>query len=119
MKYFIRKESDKFRVYKLKRGTRQIVSIADRAYGTDDWLFYRDPETSDSYMMNDIDDSQPYRHTEIYYPTRDLMILNLSSKAANNRKKRFIDMSGDKIYTYLGIIIVVFGLAWYIVGGGF
>lgn len=36
MKYFIRKESDKFRVYKLKRGTRQIVSVADRAYGTDD-----------------------------------------------------------------------------------
>ena len=36
MKYFIRKDSDKFRVYKLKRGTRQIVSIADRAYGTDD-----------------------------------------------------------------------------------
>lgn len=36
MKYFIRKESDKFRVYKLKRGTRQIVSISDRSYGTDD-----------------------------------------------------------------------------------
>lgn len=36
MKYFIRKESDKIRMYKLKRGTRQLVSIADRAYGTDD-----------------------------------------------------------------------------------
>ena len=36
MKYFIRKESDKIRMYRLKRGTRQLVSISDRAYGTDD-----------------------------------------------------------------------------------
>ena len=36
MKYFIRKESDRFKIYKLSRGTRQLVSIADRAYGTDD-----------------------------------------------------------------------------------
>ena len=35
-KFFIRKESDKFRIYKLKHGTRQILSVADRAYGTDD-----------------------------------------------------------------------------------
>ena len=69
-------------------------------------------------MMNDIDDSQPYRHTEIYYCTRDLMVLNLSSKAANNRKKRFIDLSGQQIYTYLGAVIVVGALLYYVVGGG-
>lgn len=69
-------------------------------------------------MMNDIDDSQPYRHTEIYYCTRDLMVLNLSSKAANNRKKRFIDLSGQQIYTYLGAIIVIGALLYYVVGGG-
>lgn len=69
-------------------------------------------------MMNDIDDSQPYRHTEIYYCTRDLMVLNLSSKAANNRRKRIIDLSGQQIYTYLGAIIVVGALLYYVVGGG-
>lgn len=69
-------------------------------------------------MLNDIDDSQPYRHTEIYYCTRDLMVLNLSSKAANNRKKRFIDLSGQQIYTYLGAVIVVGALLYYVVGGG-
>ena len=69
-------------------------------------------------MMNDIDDSQPYRHTEIYYCTRDLMVLNLSSKAANNRKKRFIDPASQQIYTYLGAIIVIGALLYYVVGGG-
>ena len=69
-------------------------------------------------MMNDIDDSQPYRHTPIYYCTRDLMVLNLSSKAAGNRKKRFIDLSGQQIYTYLGAIIVIGALAYYVLGKG-
>lgn len=119
MKYFIRKEADKIRIYSLKKGTRQIVSIKDRAYGTDDQLFYRDPKTSDAYVLYDIDDSQPYRHTEIYYPTRNLSILNVSSKAANNRRKRFINLTGDKLYTYFGAVIVGGALLYYVIGRGF
>ena len=46
------------------------------------------------------------------------MVLNLSSKAANNRRKRIIDLSGQQIYTYLGAIIVVGALLYYVVGGG-
>jgi hypothetical protein len=46
------------------------------------------------------------------------MVLNLSSKAANNRKKRFIDLSGQQIYTYLGAIIVIGALLYYVVGRG-
>ena len=68
--------------------------------------------------MNDIDDSQPYRHTPIYYCTRDLMVLNLSSKAANNRKKFFNDPAATEIYTYLGAIIVIGALLYYVVGRG-
>lgn len=69
-------------------------------------------------MMNDIDDSQPYRHRPIYYCTRNLSILNVSSKNANNRKKRFIDLDGNKIYTYLGAAIVLGAMVWYVIGHG-
>ena len=69
-------------------------------------------------MMNDIDDSQPYSHTPIYYCTRNLSILNVSSKNANNRKKRFIDLDGNRIYTYLGAAIVLGAMGWYVIGHG-
>lgn len=69
-------------------------------------------------MMNDIDDSQPYRHTPIYYCTRNLSILNVSSKNANNRKKRFIDLDGNRIYNYLGAAIVLGAMGWYVIGHG-
>ena len=69
-------------------------------------------------MMNDIDDSQPYRHIPIYYCTRNLSILNVSSKNANNRKRRFIDLDGNKIYTYLGAAVVLGAMGWYVIGHG-
>lgn len=69
-------------------------------------------------MMNDIDDSQPYRHEPIYYCTRNLSILNVSSKSANNRRRRFVDIGGDKIYQYLGAVVVIGCLAWYFVTKG-
>ena len=46
------------------------------------------------------------------------MVLNLSSKAAGNRKKRFIDLSGQQIYTYLGAVIVIGALTYYVLGKG-
>lgn len=69
-------------------------------------------------MMNDVDDSQPYRHTEIYYCTRNLSILNVSSKISNNRKKRFIDINSNKIYQYLGAVILIGALAYHFLGRG-
>ena len=62
MKYFIRKEADRFRIYKLNKGARQMMSINSRLYPADDELFYCDPKTSDAYVMYDIDAIQPYAH---------------------------------------------------------
>ena len=42
----------------------------------------------------------------------------MSSKNANNRKKRFIDLDGNKIYTYLGAAIVLGAMGWYVIGHG-
>ena len=81
-------------------------------------MFYRDPLTSDAFLMNDIDDSQPYRHKPIYYCTRNLSILNISSRTAGNRKKRFVDLDGNKIYTYLGAAVVLGAMGWYVLGHG-
>ena len=114
VKYVLRQEVDRWRVYRLKKGTRQAVSIANRTYPTDDELFYRDPMTSDAWMVVDIDDLQPYRHAPIYYPVKKLSILNLSSKVTGNRKKRILDLDSKQLYNYLAYGIVGLALAWYV-----
>ena len=115
VKYVLRQEVDRWRVYRLKKGTRQAVSIADRTYPTEDELFYRDPMTSEAWMVVDIDDLQPYRHAPIYYPVKKLSILNLSSKVTGNRKKRVLNLDSKQIYNYLAFGIVGLVLAWYVI----
>ena len=86
----------------MKRGARQVIIINSRLYPTDDELFYRDVRTSDAYEMVDIDDIQPYRHAPIYYDTRRLSILNLSSKTTGTRRNKILRLDANKIQTYLG-----------------
>lgn len=114
VKYILRQEVDRWRVYRLKKGTRQAVSIAGRTYPTDDELFYRDPQTSEAWETVDIDDLQPYRHEPIYYPVRKLSILNMSSKVTGNRKKRVLDLDSKKLYNYISVGIVGLILGWYV-----
>lgn len=115
VKYILRQEVDRWRVYRLKKGTRQAVSIAGRTYPTDDELFYRDPLTSDAWETVDIDDLQPYRHKPIYYKARKLSILNMSSKVTGNRKKRVLDLDSKKLYNYISVAIVGLVLGWYVI----
>lgn len=115
VKYILRHEVDRWRVYRLKKGTRQAVSIAGRTYPTDDELFYRDPLTSDAWETVDIDDLQPYRHKPIYYNVRKLSILNMSSKVTGNRKKRVLDLDSKKLYNYISVAIVGLVLGWYVI----
>lgn len=115
VKYILRQEVDRWRVYRLKKGTRQAVSIADRTYPTDDELFYRDPLTSEAWETVDIDDLQPYRHAPTYYPVKKLSILNLSSKVTGNRKKRVLNLDSKQLYNYVTIAIVGLVLGWYVI----
>ena len=115
VKYVLRQEVDRWRVYRLKKGTRQAVSIADRTYPTEDELFYRDPMTSEAWMVVDIDDLQPYRHKPIYYPVKKLSILNLSSKVTGNRKQRVLNLDSKQLYNYVAFSIVGLVLAWYVI----
>lgn len=103
----------------MKRGARQVIIINNRLYPTDDELFYRDPRTSDAYEMVDIDDIQPYRHTPIYYDTRRLSILNLSSKTTGTRKSKILRLDANKIQSYLAAVIVIGALAYYALGALF
>lgn len=104
-------------MYKLRKGTRQVVRIAGRTYPTDDELFYRDRRTSDAWMLTGIDNIQPFRHAPIYFDTLRLSILNASSKAAGNRRKRRLDLDAGNIKNWLIGALVVGVLAWYVLPG--
>lgn len=118
MKLFIRKEADRYRIYNLKRGPRQLVSISQRLYSVDDNLFYRDPQTSEAYVMYDIDSLQPYGHEPEYLNTEMLRVQILSSNISGTKKSMVWKLDGSKIDKYLTAIIMVGAFLYVLLKGG-
>lgn len=118
MKYFIRKEADHYTVFAMKKGARQLLSLSKRLYDVHDERFYRDPKSSDAYVMYDIDCSQPYGYEPTYLDTEMTRVEILSSNISGTRKDRFFHLDGSKIEKYLGTIIVVGALLYWLLTGG-
>ena len=59
-KHLIRVECDTIRVFKVKKGPRQMVSVGSRLYRMDDDLMVKDTKTSDCAAIYDVDSTQPY-----------------------------------------------------------
>ena len=118
MKYFIRKEADHYTVYAMKKGARQLLSLSKRLYDVHDERFYRDPKTSDAYVMYDIDCSQPYGHEPVYLDTEMTRVEILSSNISNTKKDRMFFLGGLNIEKYLGTVVVVGALLYWVMTNG-
>lgn len=114
MKFLIREEADRFRIVRIKRGSRSMVTLDSCLYRTDDRLFSRDPKTSDAYIQYRVSETQPTLFKKEYIPTEETRIWILSGKIAGNKKKRILDIDPDKLLSYLPIAIVGLVLVWFV-----
>ena len=113
MKFLIREETDRFRIIRIKRGSRSMVTLDSCLYRTDDRLFSRDPKTSDAYLQYRVSATQPTLFKEEYVPTEETRIWILSGKIVGNKKKRITNIDPDKLMSYLPPVIVVLVLVWF------
>lgn len=95
-----------------------MVSISQRLYSVDDGLFYRDPQTSEAYVMYDIDSLQPYGHEANYLNTEMLRVQILSSNISGTKKGMVFKLDSSHIEKYLSTIIVVGALLYVLLTGG-
>lgn len=113
MKFIIREESDRFRILRMKRGTRSMITIDNRLYRTDDELFSRDPKTSDAFIQYPVSSTQPVLYKEEYVSTEETRLWILSGKLVGNVKKKIANLNPDKIMGYLPVFIVGAVLVWF------
>lgn len=85
----------------------------------DDTLFYRDPQTSEAYVMYDIDSLQPYGHKPEYLNTEMLRVQILSSNISGTKKGLVWKLDASHIEKYLTAIIVCGALLYMFLKGGF
>lgn len=114
MKMLIRLEADRIRVFRIKKGPRQMVTVSSRLYRIDDELMCRDVHGGDAAVFYRIDDTQPMLPAlcpRVVDP--DLTRAQIdSAKMSGNKKSIWANLGGVKWAEVLTPLIVVIALIY-------
>lgn len=112
MKKLIRIEADVIRCNAMKKGPRQMISIASRLYRTDDDLMISDSQTSDCICVYPIDDTQPLlTKAKLVDPDMTRLLIR-SAKLSGNRRNIWAMLDSSKIMQILSIVAIVGGVLY-------
>ena len=115
MKYFIREEVDRYRVYRLKKGDRTMADIGSSIYRTDDCLFWKDPLSSDAYIQYRTGGTQPGGWGDRrYLSTEETRVWIMSGKIAGTKKQKILNVNPSKVLQWMPIMIVGLALVGYL-----
>lgn len=106
------------RRYILGKNVRPLAVVRNRLYRVDDALMCYNREGSDSFIMYDLDSTQPYGHGEPLDPDITLATIDVSKSNHKDGTKGILSavsgLSTDKImYIIIGIIVI-----WSLLSGG-
>lgn len=119
MKYLCRIEKDHITIFKMKRKSRQMVSIASRLYRTDDDIALKDQKSEDAMYFYPIDSTQPLLlEPRLVDPDYTRALIG-SAKYSGNQKKIWGFIDGGQLKKMMVPLIVVACIVYgFIMGGG-
>ena len=117
MKAVCRIECDRIRIYKLKRGPRQMVTIASRLYRTDDSLMVKDSRTDVCMAFYHIDKTQPLGPEPVLVDPDMTKVYIDSAKRAGTKKSIWGTLDTSKVTELLMAVMVVGIVAYSLLKG--
>ena len=96
-----------------------MISIFSRLYRTDDDLFLCDMQSSDCYVIYDINETQPYLpKAKLIDPNMTRAFID-SAKMVGNKKRVWGRLDGSQLYKYFAAVAIVGSLIYgFMIGGG-
>lgn len=115
MKYLVETESDRIRIYKLKkRGWQMVSTRAARLYWVGDEISIRDRDSDRSIIIYPVDGQQPRTCTgKIVNPNTTRAYID-SSKNSGTRKEIWSKLTAVSIEKVLTVCVVGGGIIWYV-----
>lgn len=105
-KYIVRLETDRIRWIKIKKGSRQYVSIDSRLYDNADWTYIKDCNCSDAIRVTPIDSNQVGKIKPRMVNPNDIRAGIMSKEIAGTKKRSWMNFDASKLWMYfVGIIV--------------
>jgi hypothetical protein len=105
-KYIVRLEADRIKCFKIKKATRQLVTLHGRLYRNDDCLYVKDKHTSDAYRITPIDSNQVGKPKTILVNPDDTRAIIMSKEISGQKKKAWFNMDASKLWQVFLMVIV-------------
>lgn len=117
-KYLTIVECDKITVRRMRRGSRQMVSVNGRLYRTDDDIMIRDIDSGDAMAIYPVDDTQPLHPAAPLVDPDMTRALIDSAKIGGNKKRIWVDLDDitGKVMQILAAIIIIGALVMSFLG---
>lgn len=117
VKYFCRLEADRVRIFKLKKGPRQMVTINGRLYRIDDRFMLRDKSSGDAMIIYPIDSTQPILpRAKLIDPDMTRAYIDYA-KIGKSRKKIWQSFDIKHFERILIPVLIVGGILWGFLSG--
>lgn len=117
-KSFIRIEADRIRVFRLKKGPRQMVTINSRLYRIDDDYFLSDKRTGDAIIIYRIDSTQPIMQKPTYIDPDMTRAYIDYAKIGRNKKRIWSNLTASKITNAIVPALIIGGVIYGVMMGG-
>lgn len=116
-KYFARIEADRVRIFKLKKGVRQMVTINSRLYRIDDEFMLKDKRSGDAMIIYPIDSTQPLLpKARLIDPDMTRAYIDYA-KIGKNRKRIWESFDVKHFERILVPVLIVGGILWGFLSG--
>lgn len=117
-KYIVRIETDRIRWIKVKKATRQYISLEGRFYDNRDALYLKDIHSSDAIRVTPIDSNQVGMVRPVFVDPNDLRAGIMSKEIAGTKKKAWLNFDISKLPMILIGIVVGGAVLMTILQGG-
>ena len=112
MKKILRIEADQISCRKLTRKPYQMISIFSRLYRLDDALFVCDKQSTNCYIIYDLNGTQPYGANPEYLDPNMTRAFIDSAKLARTKKTMWGKLGGLDLWKLLAMIALIGSLAY-------
>ena len=117
-KYIVRLEADRIKWFKIKKATRDMITLNGRLYDNEDRLYVKDKHSSDAIMIKPIDSNQVAKPKPVLVDPNMMRGRIMSMEISGSKKKSWLNFDASKLWQIFLMVIIGGSILYGMLVGG-
>lgn len=117
-KYIVRLETDRIKWFKIKKPTRDMITLHGRLYDNRDCLYVKDKHSSDAIRITPIDSDQAAKPKPVLVDPNRIRARIMSMEISGSKKKSWLNFDASKLWQIFLMVIIGGSILYGMIVGG-